>query len=298
MDNIFAFGAFKSRLLVSFAIAGIAAIATSANADTLTILAKFDGSDFRTEIEIVGSPMAYSAVAVDTAAGTEALEPDAGETQWDAESNNINLAELNSFVTSPITFRFFTNGGATESIYSLAAPTAADLVTGDFPVRGTSLDVTLSANPLRPTATWAGGDPSADALFLTYQDLFTFDEFGDPSLDPSTNPTSYTLQQDLVPGTYEAALGFWTLFSMPTLSLQSGPPVFFPEADEVFFVLAGETLFSPVDIVPIPLPAAGLLFPFALMAARMLRRRPSAQDAATAGSRQRAPRVRSQGPAL
>ncbi|MGI9341833.1 MAG: hypothetical protein ACR2QV_03230 [Gammaproteobacteria bacterium] len=270
MDNIFAFGAFKSRLLVSFAVV---AFATSVNADTLTIIAKFDGSAFRTEVEIVGSPMAYTGVAFDTPVGTVALEPDAGETQWDFESDNISLAELNAAVTAPITFRFFTDGGATESIYSLAAPTTADLATGDFPVRATSLDVTLSANPLRPTATWAGGDPSADALFLTYQDLVTFDEFGDPSLDPSTNPTSYTLQQDLLPGTYEAALGFWTVFSMPALSLQSGPEVFFPEADEVFFVLAGETLFSPVDIVPIPLPAAGLLFPFALLAARMLRRR-------------------------
>lgn len=239
----------------------------TAHANTLTILAKFDGTAFRTELEITSAPGAYTAIGVDITGGTEPLTPDAGETQWDIESDNLDLSELNAFYTSAITFRFFTNGGGTESIYSLAAPAPSDLVVGDFPDRGQNLDVTLSADPQRPTATWTGGDSTADLLFLTYQDLFTFDEFGDPPLDPSTNPTSYTLQQDLLPGTYEAALAYWALFSNPAITLVSGPDVFSPAPDDINFLLVGETLFSPVEILPIPLPAAGLLFPCAVLTA-------------------------------
>lgn len=264
MKAIFAFGADASRLIIMLVFLGASA---AVDASSLTLLGKFDGTDYRAEVEIIGDPGAYIAVGVDTSSGTEPLDPDDGEIQWDTESPNMALSELNAFLTSDITFRFITAppvGPTVESIYTLAAPLSSGLVNGDFPDRATSLNVTPSANPLRPTATWTGGDPTADLLFLTYQDSFSFDEFGDPPLDPSTNPTSHTLLQDLAPATYEATLAYWSLFSNPTLTLTFGPDVFSPAADDVAFVLAGETLFSPV--VVIPLPAAGLLFPSGLLA--------------------------------
>lgn len=263
MENISAFGAYLSRLIV---VLLFFAVSTAVNANTLTILGKFDGTDYRTEFEITNDPGAFIGVGVDTPVGTEPLEPDAGETQWDIESDNLSLAELNTFLGTDITFRFITGdiSSPVESVYTVAAPVSTDLVNSDFPERATDLDVTPGANPLRPTATWTGGDSDADALFLTYQDLNTFDEFGDPPLDPASNPTSYTIQQDLVPGSYEAALAFWAFDSNPALTLQSGPDVFTPAAADVRFVLVGESLFSPVVVIPIP--AAAFLFPSGLLA--------------------------------
>jgi hypothetical protein len=243
------------------------------DASSLTILGKFDGTGYRTEIEVVSDPGAYFAVGVDLSGGTQFLEPDAGEIQWDIESDNISLLELNGFLGSDILLRFITNGGGTESVYTLAAPVSTDLVNADFPDRATNLNVTLSANPSRPTATWTGGDPTADLLFLTYQDVFSFDEFGDAPLDPSTNPTTYTLQQDLAAGSYEATLAYWGLFSNPELMLTSGPDVFSPAANDVALVLVGETLFSPVVIPPVPVPAAVWLFGSSLVLLGWVRRK-------------------------
>jgi hypothetical protein len=252
----------------------IAIASTAVRADMLTLLAVYDGSsDFLVELEVTGAAGAYDAIGVDTAAGTQALEPDDGEVQWDFQSGGVSLDAMNTFYTSPITFRFFTNGGSTESIYSVSAPAASPLTATDFPAPATDLGVTLSADPQRPTATWTGGDSTANLLFLTYQDLDTLDEFGDPPLNPSMDPTSYTLQQDLMPGTYEATLGYWALFSNPSLSLVSGPDVFSPASDEINFLLVGATYYSPVDIAPIPVPAAAWLFGSALGLLGWMRRR-------------------------
>jgi len=271
MSDIFARGASVSRVFLFF---GFLLVTTAVRADTLTMLAIFDGTaDFLVEMEITGAGGAYDAIGVDTAIGTQPFAPDAGEIQWDFQSGEVSLTDLNAFFTSSITLRFFTNGGGTESVYSMSPPTSPDLAANDFPVPGANLNVTLSADPQRPTATWTGGDSTADLLFLTYQDIFTEDEFGDPPLDPSTSPTSQTLQQDLVPGTYEATLGFWTLFANPSISLVSGPDVFAPAGDDINFVLVGATYFSPVHIAPIPIPAAGLLFPFALLLLGFVRNR-------------------------
>jgi len=272
MGNNFSGGYWSSRLSFLFLCLAFSA---AIDANTLTILGKYDGTAYRTEFEITSDPGAYVAVGVDIGGSTEALEPDSGEAQWDIESDNISLGELNSLLGANIIFRIFTGdiSSPIESVYAVAPSVTTPLVNADFPDRGANLDVAPGVNPFRPTATWTGGDSTADALFLTYQDLTTLDEFGDPSLDPSANPTSYTIQQDLLPGTYEATLAFWALDANPALTLQSGPDVFTPAADDVSFVLVGETLFSPVFVVPVP--AAAFLFPSGLWAglAWMRRRR-------------------------
>jgi len=265
-------GLFASSLVALF----VCIAPDTARSENLLVLGKYNGSGYELEFEVA---LAGAASGVDVWQGNTlkyTLMYDAGEGQWDVESGGLNYTALNDFLSQGFDLRIEASGNT--SVYNVTTGTLSmgEYPAGDFPVRASSLDISTSGNPTRPTATWSGGDATADFLFLTFTDLITDNEFTD-QITPVVVDSAYTLQQDLAPGQYDVALDYWRVANTPAdtfaVSHFSGPDIFSPDPNQTGLVGVGETL-SYVSIVP--LPAAGLLFTTGLLGLVGLSRRKKA----------------------
>ena len=256
-----------SKSFFRYAACALAALALPlvSAADSLVVLGKFNGISYEFELEVALDLSAISVSVDSTALGNLNLEFDAGENQWDVESAALSLSELNDILSDPFNLNITTGSG--QSIYSVAALGA--LGAGDFPERATSLVISYPTSNLRPTASWTGGDPSADLSFLTYFKIPEGDEFGG-QITPAADASS-TLGEDLAPGPYTATLAYWAIISGVDLDLLTGDDIFAPEPGISGFAAVGET---NVDTTVVPLPAAAWLFGAALLGlGGLLRRR-------------------------
>lgn len=233
----------KPYLLGStFAAIGCFLFSSAACAVGVNVLAKVSDFGYALELEIEDFTNASAIDLVHPTFGTLPLIFDSGENNWDVESEGLTLSNVGDFFDTTFDFDITHSGGT--SIYTAAryGPPGAD----QFPDRATSLTISSSANPLRPTASWTGGDNTADVMIITYQ--MGDDEFTDGFETPEIDGTR-TIAQDLLPGTYEAALGFYYFFTPFSLSLTSGDDVL--GVSEINPFTVGET-FSSTTVVPIP----------------------------------------------
>ncbi|UCG73621.1 MAG: VPLPA-CTERM sorting domain-containing protein [Chromatiales bacterium] len=223
-------------------------LTVSAQAAFVNVFAKVTAAgSYAVEVEVADFTDANSIFVVNDAAGRVPLFFDSGEGNWDAEAEDLELAELGAFFDT--TFDLEINHSAGQSIYrgtSVGAPGP-----GDFPVPASFL--TVDDRPT-PTAQWVGGDATADALIITYatgDDEFTdgFDFFPDED-------GSRTLSFPLDPGFYDVALGFYYDFGVVPLTLLTGDDVL--GEDTYNLASVGET-FSSTEIVPVPAAAWLLL---------------------------------------
>ena len=181
--------------------------------------------------------------------GTFGLALDIGEGNWDIEAEDLDFSEVEAFFDT--TFDFQINDMGNQSVYRAAR--VGPPGPGDFPMPADVLIVTPSANPLRPTAQWVGGDDTADAMIISY--ATGDDEFTD-GFEAAEADGSRTLSFDLAPGFYDAAIGFYFFFGTFPLDLISGDDVL--GISEFELASVGET-FSGVQIVPVPAAAWLLL---------------------------------------
>lgn len=233
---------------------------SAVSAVEVNVLAKVSDFGYALELEIqdFANASAIDLVHPDPDIGTLPLIFDSGENNWDVEAEGLTLSGVGDFFDTTFDFVITHSGGSSIYTAERYGPPGSD----QFPTRATSLTISPSANPLRPTASWTGGDDSADAMIITYQlgdDEFT-DGFEAPEIDGMR-----TLGQDLAPGTYEVALGFYYLFNPFSLSITSGDDVL--GVSEINPFTVGET-FSSTTVVPIPpavwLFGAGLLSLFGI----------------------------------
>jgi hypothetical protein len=122
------------------------------------------GQIYAIEVEINDFTNASAVDLVHPTAGTFPLIFDSGERNWDAVSEDLTLSEVDAFFDETFDFEITHGGGL--SIYTAArfGPPGAD----NFPEPASSLIVSPSTNPSRPTASWSGGDETADSMIITY----------------------------------------------------------------------------------------------------------------------------------
>jgi len=267
----------RKDLFISGLLALFVCIApATARSENLLVLGKYNGSTYELEFEVTLAGSASSVAVWQDNSLKYSLMYDAGEGQWDVESGGLDFTGLDNFLSQGFDLQIQESGNT--SVYNVTTGTLSmgEYPSGDFPVRASTLDISTSGNPTRPTATWSGGDATADYLFLTFTDTITDDEFTD-QITPVVVDSTHTLQQDLAPGQYDVALGYWRIANTPAdtfaVSHQSGPDIFAPDPNQTGLVGVGETL-STVSIVP--LPAAGLLFTSGLLGLIGLSRRKKA----------------------
>jgi len=231
-------------------------VAGSVDAAQVNLLTKLTGAgDYSLELEVQDFGDALEIDLVHPLFGTFPLAFDAGENNWDVEQTGLLLTELSTFFSTGFELEITQTGG--QSIYQ--ATSLGSQGTSSFPTPASVLDVDTDDNPLRPTANWQGGDGSATALIITYG--IGNDEFTDGFVQPAVAEGSQTLGQDLKPGFYTVALGFYNELTPAALALLTGDDVL--EASSYTAFAVGETLAS-VDVIP--LPAAGWLMLSALAA--------------------------------
>jgi hypothetical protein len=225
------------------AVTGGLLLSCGVHAAQVGVFAKVSaGQVYAIEAEINDFTNASAIDLVHPTAGTFPLIFDRGEENWDVVSEDLTLSELNAFFDETFDFEITHGGGL--SIYTAArfGPPGADR----FPEPASSLTVGPSTNPFRPTASWTGGDETADFMIINYGK--GDDEFTDGIEAPEADGAR-TLGQDLEPGTYEVTLGFYALFDPFSLSLIEGDDVL--GISEVDPAMVGET-FSSTTVVPLP----------------------------------------------
>lgn len=237
-------------------------IAFSAQAVEVVVAAKSTAiGTYEIELEIQDFGNADTIDVTTPDFGTFPLAFDSAENNWDIVAEDLDLDEVQTFFSNTFDIEINNSGG--QSIYrgeGIVPPGASD-----FPDPAAFLTVTPSANPFRPTASWVGGDASADAMIITYQS--GDDEFSD-GFEAAQASSSRTLSFDLDPGFYDVALGFWDFFVPADLQLLTGDDVLGVSEYEIATV--GET-FSGITIVP--LPATAWLLLSGLGALGVIRRR-------------------------
>lgn len=218
----------------------------------INALAKVSVFGYALELEINDFANASAVDLVHPTFGTLPLIFDSGEGNWDVEAEGLELSDVNSFFDNTFNLDITHTGGASLYTADRLGPPGA----GAFPDPASSLTVSASTNPLRPTANWTGGDASANSMIITYEK--GDDEFTDGFEPPEVDGTR-TIGQDLAPGTYDVTLGFYSFLDPFGLSLTSGDDVLGVTAIDPAMV--GET-FASATVVP--LPAAAWLFGSAL----------------------------------
>ncbi len=232
----------------------------SAQAALVNVFAKVNAGGYAAEFEVADFSDANTINLITPVSPAPIpLIFDVGEANWDAEAEDLDLAELGAFFDS--TFDLEINHAGGQSIYrgtSVGAPGP-----DDFPQPAAFL--IADDNPT-PTAQWSNGEDMADALIITYAS--GDNEFTD-GFDFAPVPTgSQTLSFPLEPGFYEVALGFYFDFGAVPLTLITGDDVL--GVDTYNLASVGET-FSSTQIVPVP--AAAWLFLSGLGALATIRRR-------------------------
>jgi hypothetical protein len=222
----------------------------SAQAVEVVIAAKYTSLDtYEIEVEIQDFGNADTIDVVTPDFGTFPLAFDSAENNWDVVGEDLDLDEVQTFFANTFDIQINNTGG--QSIYrgeGIVPPGASD-----FPEPASFLTVSESANPRRPTASWTGGDDTANAMIITYQS--GDDEFAD-GFEPAEENSSRTLSFDLEPGFYNVTLGFWDFLGRADLQLITGDDVLGVSKYDIATV--GET-FSGITIVPLPATAWLLL---------------------------------------
>lgn len=237
-----------------FAALGSLLLAPGAQAVQITTLTKFSGA-YSVELEINDFPNAAAVDLVHPDSGRQSLVFDSGEGNWDLEIEGLTLAQLNAFFGD--SFALEITRESSLSVYTADVFGAFDAT--DFPQRASSLTVGPSANPLRPTATWVGGDETVDAMIITYEK--GDDEFTD-GFEPPEADGSRTIGQDLEPGDYGVTLGYYSFLEPVSLALTEGDDVL--GISEILPATVAET-FSSTTVVPLPAAAWLLISAFAIL---------------------------------
>ena len=233
----------KSRLLGALcATSGVLWLSSGVHAAQVGVFAKVSVFGYALEVEINDFTNASAIDLVHPTFGRLPLIFDSGEANWDVESEGLMLSDVDAFFDTTFDFDITHSGGSSVYTADRFGPPGA----GNFPDFASSLTVSTSTNPLRPTASWTGGDDSADAMIITYEK--SNDEFTDGFETPELNGTR-TIGRDLEPGDYDVTLGFYFFFEPLLLSLTSGDDVL--GVTQVDLVTVGET-FSSTTVVPIP----------------------------------------------
>ncbi len=180
---------------------------------------------------------------------------DNGEVQFDVDSGELTLGELNGILGGTVTLELVSGLGTTT--YSINTNTGG-FTGSEFPVPLpviTSVDTPNS--PTRPRVMWTSGDPSAFFAFITYYESSGNDEFTE-GIDPLAN--SYEFQQDLAPGDYGAFLAYGNfLTSLPITKTNSGPDLLPTIANLSVLGIADEDPSVTIVPEPISLVLLGLL---------------------------------------
>lgn len=222
----------------------------SAQAVEVVVAAKVTAlGSFAIEVEVADFFNADTIDLVHPVFGTFGLNFDSGEDNWDVVGEDLDFSEVQAFFDT--TFDLEINNNGSQSIYRGEAYGAPG--PGDFPDPASFLTVSESANPRRPTASWTGGDDTANAMIITY--ATGDDEFTD-DFEAAEEDSSRTLSFDLAPGFYEVTLGFYFFFEPGDLDLITGADVLGVSQYQAASV--GET-FSGISIVPLPATAWLLL---------------------------------------
>lgn len=243
--------------------AGLLAGATQAAQVNVLAKVTYLGT-YAIEIEVAEFTGASSIDLVHPVLGTFPLFFDAGEANWDIEAEDLEFSDIETFFDSSFQLDIAHGGG--QSIYGF--PNLGPPQSGDFPVPASGLGIDGSVNAFRPTASWTGGDDTADAMIVTY--AAGDDEFTNGFETAAANSSS-TLMVDLLPGFYDVALGFYYYIDTIPFDSITGDDVL--DTDEFDVFLVGET-FAGYEAV-IPLPAAAWLFASGLGLLGLFRQRDS-----------------------
>jgi hypothetical protein len=232
----------KSRLVGAVcAMVGSLLLSSGVHAAQINVFAKVS-VDYAIEVEINDFTNASAIDLVHATFGTFPLIFDSGEGNWDVESEDLTLSQVDAFFDETFDFEITHGGGLSTYTAARFGPPGAD----SFPEPASSLTVSPSTNPFRPTASWTGGDETADAMIITYEK--SDDEFTDGFEAPEAD-SERTIGQDLEPGTYGVTLGFYSFFDPFSLSLIDGDDVL--GISEIDSATVAET-FSSTTVVPLP----------------------------------------------